>query len=146
MKKFDFQLEKVKRYKENVDKTNQQMFVRALDLLREQEKNLDSMLQEVEEVCRKETQKEKVILFEKIAAANYLTYMNSKIREQQAVVEDCRKDVEEKRRIMEKSHLEKKTYDKLWNLAYQNYQKQAAKQEQRQLDEVAIRRFFRSHE
>lgn len=146
MKKFDFQLEKVKRYKENVDKTNQQMFVRALDLLREQEKKLDSMLQEVEEVCRKETQKEKVILFEKIAAANYLTYMNSKIREQQAVVEDCRKDAEEKRLTMEKGHLEKKTYDKLRDLAYRDYQKRAAKQEQRQLDEVAIRRFFRSHE
>ncbi len=74
---------------------------------------------------------------ELVELSKAIKYYEEQVKTQSAIVEMAKKKVEEKRKLLVKAVIEKKTYEKLKEIALEEYLKSEELANQKQLDELS---------
>lgn len=136
MEKFTFRLEKVLDYKERVEDLNKAEYSKANKKLNEELVVLEDYISERKRLTNERNINVDSISINDLKSYNiYLNSMNSRIVNQQRVVEKTQKITENARKVLIQSTKEKKMLQKLKNRDYNDYQYLNKKEEEKITDQ-----------
>ncbi|MGF7057168.1 flagellar export protein FliJ [Brassicibacter mesophilus] len=136
MEKFTFRLEKVLDYKERVEDLNKAEYSKANKKLNEELVVLEDYISERKRLTNERNINVDSISINDLKSYNiYLNSMNSRIVNQQKVVEKTQKITENARKVLIQSTKEKKMLQKLKNRDYNDYQYLNKKEEEKITDQ-----------
>ncbi len=147
MKGFKFKLQSVLEAREKKLKDSQLEFAKVKNKLVREQKNLE-FLQDEHDKTRAGLE---FILNSGIidhtfifCHQNYLSKLDSDIKNQQKLIEKINKELEEKNRLMLEALKEKTMMEKLREKALEEFKKQIEKEDMINIDEIAVNRYKRT--
>ena len=144
MKRFRFSLERVLDYRKQMELDRQRTFARAAEIFRRREENLRGLAKELETYRTRlaEMGTGRISARELALYRSYLTYLEARVEEAAAWLEDAARDMEARREELVKASKEKKVLDKVKDHKRAEYDYDAAREDTAQLDEVGATGFI----
>lgn len=147
MKAFEFRLQT------KLDITGRQEDIARVEVAEKQKAyqcaldKLESLIQYMEDLHRMLRQKNRSSLSvqEVIAVKEYQGVLKERISDQKKVVKQAESELEEAQQVLLEIMKERKTLDRLREREYFEYLCEVMRQEQNQIDEVAIAQYIRKH-
>ncbi len=144
MKKFNFSLATLHRYRGTLEEVSMREFAVELKRLSDGEKSLRCLCdekkrlsEEMESIKEKSERRLELSLY-----TTYMTDLKAFIKEKEAQVEECRKEVEKKRRALIEVMKERKVLDVMKERSLEEHRAENTRLEQKVLDDVAGARFY----
>jgi flagellar FliJ protein len=129
-------------HRSRIEENKKQVFAKSrIQYLGEKQK-LDILNDRLKEFSSREGKKNTSAL-SYVAAYNYTTLMEERIEDQEKVVSVCEEDMNKKKDDFNESRKDRKIIDKLKENAWQEYNADIEKREQKMNDEFALYRYVR---
>ena len=138
MKKFQFNLDTVLHYKQQVMDERQNEYSAALLRAQKQEERLHEAENEYAELNLefRRAESEGITVAEALRYENGLRFLEMNIRKEELLLEECRKKAEEKRQQLVAARQETSSLEKLKEKKLETYQKEAQKSEELFIEEM----------
>ena len=138
MKKFQFNLDTVLHYKQQVMDERQNEYSAALLRAQKQEERLHEAENEYAELNLefRRAESEGITVAEALRYENGLRFLEMNIRKEELLLEECRKKAEEKRQQLVAARQETSSLEKLKEKKLETHQKEAQKSEELFIEEM----------
>lgn len=138
MKKFQFNLDTVLRYKQQVMDEIQNEYSAALLRVQKQEERLHEAEREYAELNMefRRAESEGITIAEALRYENGLRFLEMKIHKEEQLLEECRKKAEEKRQQLVAARQDTSSLEKLKEKKLETYQKEMQKSEELFIEEM----------
>ncbi|MHC4711937.1 MAG: flagellar export protein FliJ [Planctomycetota bacterium] len=142
MRRFNFTLEKILQYREQMEESHVRMFGKAVEVLRRRENELRRLMRELVEYRNHlaEMGLGRVSPRDLAFSRSYLTHCEAKVAEAADRMMAAARDMEEKKQGLVSARKERRIMEKLKEIKRRRWQYEAAREETKELDEVAATR------
>lgn len=143
---FDFKLQKVLDYRENLEKEIKEDFSLKLSVLNKEKLELDKLLQEKEKVKNKTYKEALKTANDLIIYQRYVDYLEKTIENKINSLKEAEKELELVRLNLINATKDKKIIEILKESAFEEYLSEENLIEQKNLDDIALRTYINSLE
>ncbi len=139
---FDFKLEKVLDYRENIEKKSKEEFSQILAIYNREKEELEKLNFKKQIIQNKEYTKNLKTANDLRIYQRYLMYIEKSIEEKIHDLENAEKELEKSRLNLIKSTKDKKIIEILKENAFEDYLSEENRIEQKNLDDIALRGYI----
>lgn len=139
---FDFKLEKVLDYRENIEKKSKEEFSQILAIYNREKEELEKLNFKKQIIQNKEYTKNLKTANDLRIYQRYLMYIEKSIEEKIHDLENAEKELEKSRLNLIKSTKDKKIIEILKENAFEDYLSEENRIEQKILDDIALRGYI----
>ncbi len=142
MRRFKFTLEKILQYREQVEDSQVRIFGKAVEVFRRRESELRRVMRELAEYRNRlaEMGVGRVSPRDLAFSRSYLTHCEAKVAEAADRMMEAARDMEEKKQGLVSARRERRIMEKLKEIKRRRWQYEAAREDTKELDEVAATR------
>ena len=141
---FNFKLEKVLDYRENIEKKNKEEFSQKLAIYNKEKEELEKLTLKKQIIQSNEYTKNLKTANDLRIYQRYLMYIEKSIEEKKLDLEEAEKELEKSRLNLVKSTKDKKIIEILKENAFEDYLNEENRIEQKNLDDIALRGYIES--
>lgn len=141
---FNFKLEKVLDYRENIEKKNKEEFSQKLAIYNREKEEVEKLTLKKQIIQSKEYTKNLKTANDLRIYQRYLIYIEKSIEEKMMDLEEAEKELEKSRLNLIKSTKDKKIIEILKENAFEDYLSEENRIEQKNLDDIALRGYIES--
>lgn len=141
---FDFKLQKVLDYRENIEKVSKEEFSYKLSIFNKEKEDLKTLLSKREIIKSKSYTEALKTSNDLIVYQRYVDFLDTSIINKKALIEKAEKELEKARLNLIKSTKDKKIMEILKENAFEDYLDNENKLEQSKLDDIALRSYIDS--
>ncbi|WP_461205738.1 flagellar export protein FliJ [Clostridium sp. DL1XJH146] len=143
MKKFEYSLQSVLKYKEDKEDSVKEVFLKLNNKVKEQEEILESLNIQLEESCVQLHNKTNLTTINLKNCYSYMYTLQDKVDKQEKLVKQYKEKLEEIRKKLIIAQKERKTIEVLKEKEYDSYKKEIEKEEQKLNDELGLYAYLR---
>ncbi len=143
MKKFEYSLQNVLKYKKDNEDSVKEVFLKLNNKVEEQEEILESLNIQLEESLAQLHNKTNLTTINLKNCYSYMYILQDKVDKQEKVVNQYKEKLEDIRKKLIIAQKERKTIEVLKEKEYENYKNKIEKEEQKLNDELGLYAYLR---